>query len=126
MSVSIMAPVVDPSLHQPVTSFCLIKLSILRLLAYLLVTIGFCYHVSSICQDYFSYPTTTFVSMTDAFTVTSPPKVALRIPFPTQVGMSLKDWFVMVNDSTKVHRTFVRTKADIEKRGKDLVTMRSL
>src|SRR5688572_24852064 len=57
-----------------------------RIMLYIFVTGGFVYQIGLICDDYFKYPTTTFVSIVSALPITIPPKIAIRVYRPPNDG----------------------------------------
>lgn len=93
----------DPKLKAILQSFA-------RIFIYLTVTIGFSCQFFLICQDYFSYPTSTSVEMT-MLPWTTLPSVILCFPVQNKMtGLTVKEAFASINDDSMFIRGDRRTR----------------
>src|SRR5688572_30111577 len=77
-----------------------------RALVSLLTTIGFSYQIYRICNEYFTYPTTTLVTHIDIPEITILPMIGFKSDFNIDIAdrFSIRQLFDKINDTTTLSK----------------------
>src|SRR5260370_884001 len=85
----------------------ILRPALFRLSVYLTALIGCAFQSDYISQDYFQYPTTSYLSILDSLPIIVPPTVTISFPYEAKRGTSLKDLFVELKSNVTLNSSFV-------------------